>query len=266
MTEKENSLLLQQRKGKIGGTDVSAIVGMNPYKSAFSVWLEKTGRASDVIEDNEAMARGRRMEPVLASLYAATHPEIEVAMNRNRTQGIEYIEDKEYNFLIAHPDRLLFLQNILNSGLELKTAHIRNRPEWGEPGTDEVPVHYLIQCQWYMGLECLPWWDVFVGFFDDNNKLVSNAEYRIINNADLFQKLRQEAIAFYLNYIRGGVEPVIDAADNIVTQWIKDKYPNNNGILESATQEEEVLMNRLLQAKETAEQAQKQKESMCFHL
>ena len=44
MTEKENSLLLQQRKGKIGGTDVSAIVGMNPYKSAFAVWLERHTR------------------------------------------------------------------------------------------------------------------------------------------------------------------------------------------------------------------------------
>ena len=31
---------LKIRKGYIGGSDAGAIVGMNPYASAFSVWAE----------------------------------------------------------------------------------------------------------------------------------------------------------------------------------------------------------------------------------
>ena len=30
----------------IGGSDIGAIVGLSPYKSAVDVWLEKVGRAS----------------------------------------------------------------------------------------------------------------------------------------------------------------------------------------------------------------------------
>jgi predicted phage-related endonuclease len=34
--------LVLRRKG-IGGSDVSAILGINPWKTAMDVWLEKTG-------------------------------------------------------------------------------------------------------------------------------------------------------------------------------------------------------------------------------
>ncbi|RPI49081.1 MAG: hypothetical protein EHM49_10505, partial [Deltaproteobacteria bacterium] len=38
---------MDRRKG-IGGTDISAIVGLNPHKTALDVWLEKTGNAEPI--------------------------------------------------------------------------------------------------------------------------------------------------------------------------------------------------------------------------
>ena len=35
---------LSLRKGYIGGSDAGAVLGMNPYKSAYSLWAEKTGK------------------------------------------------------------------------------------------------------------------------------------------------------------------------------------------------------------------------------
>ena len=35
--------LLDRRKG-IGGSDVAAIMGLNKWKSAYQIWLEKTGQ------------------------------------------------------------------------------------------------------------------------------------------------------------------------------------------------------------------------------
>jgi len=36
----------ESRTKSIGGSDCAAILGKSPYKSAYDVWLEKTGKIS----------------------------------------------------------------------------------------------------------------------------------------------------------------------------------------------------------------------------
>ena len=40
---KEEWLALRRELG-IGGSDAGAVIGLNPYKSAYALWAEKTGR------------------------------------------------------------------------------------------------------------------------------------------------------------------------------------------------------------------------------
>ena len=40
---KEEWLSLRRQLG-VGGSDASAVIGFNPYKSAYTLWAEKTGR------------------------------------------------------------------------------------------------------------------------------------------------------------------------------------------------------------------------------
>ena len=56
---------LRYRKCGITGTDAGAILGLNPYRSAFQVYHDKI---SDTIEniDNEAMRQGRDLEDYVA--------------------------------------------------------------------------------------------------------------------------------------------------------------------------------------------------------
>jgi len=63
-----NQQWLAERKKGIGGSDVGAILGVNPYRSRMDVWLDKTGRGGEVA-DNYAMARGRAMEPFLRQAF-----------------------------------------------------------------------------------------------------------------------------------------------------------------------------------------------------
>ncbi len=49
---------LRIRKQYLTGTDAGAICGMNPYKSAMQVYLDKTGPEIETM-DNEAMRLGR---------------------------------------------------------------------------------------------------------------------------------------------------------------------------------------------------------------
>ena len=61
---------LRYRKSGITGTDAGAILGLNPYRSAFQVYHDKI---SDTIEniDNEAMRQGRDLEDYVAQRFAA---------------------------------------------------------------------------------------------------------------------------------------------------------------------------------------------------
>ena len=64
-----DSELFELRRSGVGGSDVSAILGMNPWRGPFDVWLEKTG-AVDQFGENPAMMRGRLFEPAIANWYS----------------------------------------------------------------------------------------------------------------------------------------------------------------------------------------------------
>jgi len=63
---------LRYRKCGITGTDAGAILGLNPYRSAFQVYHDKI---SDTIEniDNEAMRQGRDLEDYVAQRLHRGH-------------------------------------------------------------------------------------------------------------------------------------------------------------------------------------------------
>lgn len=55
---------MARRTDYIGGSDAASVLGQNPYKTIYDVWLEKTsGEAEDV--SNFHMERGNYMEPLI---------------------------------------------------------------------------------------------------------------------------------------------------------------------------------------------------------
>lgn len=62
---------LLRRLAGITGTDIAAILGKHPYKTAFDVWASKTGRAEALdLSDSEPVFWGNVLEPVVASEFA----------------------------------------------------------------------------------------------------------------------------------------------------------------------------------------------------
>ena len=58
------------RKGSIGGSDAAAIVGLNPYKSAYALWAEKSGKVEpEDISMKEAVRLGHELEPYVAKRF-----------------------------------------------------------------------------------------------------------------------------------------------------------------------------------------------------
>ena len=57
---------LKERKNYFGGTDLAAIAGLNPYRTALDVYLDKT--SDDIREEtNSAMRWGNLLEELVSA-------------------------------------------------------------------------------------------------------------------------------------------------------------------------------------------------------
>lgn len=129
--------LAERRKG-IGGSDMGAILGLNPYASPYSVWLDKTGRAEER-EDGEAMRQGRDLEQYVVSRFE------EVSGKKARRINA-IISNSDFPHIQANIDRDIVGED---SGLECKTASALNERCFGA-GT--FPESYYAQCVTYMSV------------------------------------------------------------------------------------------------------------------
>lgn len=130
---------------RIGGSDASAIVGMNPYKSNVDLWLEKTGQTiAEDISDKPYVKYGTDAEPHLRALFALDYPEYRVGYKENNM----FTNDK-YPWAHASLDGWLSDQDGRMGVLEIKTTEIlqsMQREKWNH----RIPDNYYIQVLHYL--------------------------------------------------------------------------------------------------------------------
>lgn len=103
---------LKIRRNYIGGSDAGAIVGMNPYASAFSVWAEKTGQVPE-FHGNISTRTGTLLEDLVASLF---HEE-----SGKKVQKMNFtLVNEDYPFACANIDREIIGEDAI---LECKTTN-----------------------------------------------------------------------------------------------------------------------------------------------
>jgi putative phage-type endonuclease len=122
----------EERRTGVGGSDAAAAIGISPWHTPYDLWLEKLGEAQP-LPTSEPMLWGKLLEPVIAAEYSRrTGHQIELAppMLRHPTHA----------FMIAHIDG-----RIDNSSRILECKTSRTADGWGESGTDEIPLQYLVQ-------------------------------------------------------------------------------------------------------------------------
>ena len=135
---------LQARQKRIGGSESSAIVGMNPYMDNNDLWEIKTGRKEAGVSDNALMQYGRNAEPYLRELFTLDFPQYKVFYEENNM----WINDK-YPFGHASLDGWLEDENGRRGILEIKTTNIlssMSKEKW----KGAVPQNYHIQVLHYM--------------------------------------------------------------------------------------------------------------------
>lgn len=144
---KNRSEWLEARRDYIGGSEVAAIVGLNPYCSNVELWERKTGRL--VTEDsgeNPFTEYGRNAEAALRDLFKLDFPDYEV----------EYVPDNmwhndKYPFAHASLDGWMRDSSGRLGVLEIKTTSILKSMQ-KEKWRDRIPDNYYCQVLWYMGV------------------------------------------------------------------------------------------------------------------
>lgn len=128
------------RQKHLGSSDMSAILGLDPRRNAYDVYLEKTGKLMPEPE-NQAMYAGTMFEDGILS-----HAESSLGkLIRNQYRSAK---DKGLP-LGANIDALLVKTG---DPIEVKTAGLYGplTEHWGDAGTDQVPDRVLIQTHVHM--------------------------------------------------------------------------------------------------------------------
>ena len=195
----------------IGGSDIGAILGVSKFRTPLEVWLEKTGKETQR-PDSLPLRFGSFAEEFVAQEYSkACH--IELAHDESI-----YIHP-EHSYLSAHIDRF-----ILGDGkdlpptkiLECKTANPFSQKDWGEAGSDQVPMTYLAQCIWYMAITGIEKTDLAVLFGNSDFRI-----YHIERDIELEKLVLEKALQFWKDYVLKNIAPPVQSESDCHTLFNK---------------------------------------------
>lgn len=232
-----------RRKG-IGGSDISAILGLNKYASALDVYNDKLGLSTEK-EENEAMYFGTLLEDVVAKEFQDRTGMKVQKLNATLCVG-------EGGWMRANIDRAIVNPEIAGNVrakavegtnliittdtiLECKTAGMRSAQFWGPSqeleivtgevtSEHEIPIAYELQVQWYMAITGAKRAYVAV--------LIGGQEFRcyeIDRNNVLISHITQFAHKFWVENVLAKNPPEPQSAKDAMTL-----YPESNGNLVEA--------------------------------
>lgn len=178
----------------IGGSDSGTVLGVNPWKSAYTLWAEKTGLIEvPDISNKAAVWWGTEEEAIVAKRF-------EILENKKVRRSNKTYYIKEYPFLCAHVDRLIVGEK---AGLECKTMTARNNIDLD---SGEVPPQYYAQCQFYMLCTGLLIW--YIAIKRDNAELYI---IRIERDDDYILNMLIALIAFWA-MVQSKTPPAVDGS------------------------------------------------------
>ena len=199
---------LRYRKCGITGTDAGAILGVNPYRSAFQVYHDKI---SDTIEDidNEAMRQGRDLEDYVAQRFSE-----ETGLKARRANAI--YQSEEHPLLLADFDRLIVGQK---AGLECKTVSPFSADKWAN---GKIPAHYLAQVDHYLVVSGFDCW--YVAALILGKELII---HKIVTDKQVLADLIDKEELFWTRYVVPQIPPAPNGSEGD-TQQINQLYEVDN--------------------------------------
>lgn len=207
---KDHEEWLQIRSNYIGGSDAGAVVGMNPYKSAYSLWAEKTGRVPG-FEGNLTTKVGSYLEDLVAHLFE------EETGKKVRRKNRTMVNDK-YPFACANIDRAVVGEKAL---LEIKTT--TSIPIMRQLKSSEFPDAYYCQVVHYLAVTGLE--KAYLAVLVNCRELKI---YELERDQEEIAALMAAEETFW-GYVQSNTEPPVDG-HQATSDTIGKLYPDSDGM------------------------------------
>ncbi|MFT4430810.1 YqaJ viral recombinase family protein [Bacillus velezensis] len=198
--------LLERRKG-IGGSDASVVLGLNKWRTAFELWLDKTGQVPVSESASEAAYFGSILEDIVAK-------EFEVRSGKKVRRKKSMLKHPEYDFILANVDRMIVGEKAI---LECKTTSEYNLKEWEN---DEIPADYIVQVQHYLGVLGPEYKKAYFAVLIGGNKFVWK---EIERDDELIEMIFTAEVEFWNTAVLGGVAPALDGS-SAAEEYLKKRY------------------------------------------
>ncbi len=237
----------EERRSGLGGSDVAAILGLHPWKSAYNVYCEKLGIVEPII-DNDSIWLGTVLEPELRKRYAKiTGFQIQASGRMRRHSS------PRYNFAMCHPDGYV---NANGDGRGLVECKYSGLPRvdteaawhdlevdekvksWGPAGTDFVPQFHLCQGMWELGIyPDRDWCDypVLLGAPRPDFRI-----YRVMPDAEFIEIMLEKGYTFWHDHVLAEIPPSVDSSYSC-KRALAQMYPEDTGESVEMTPEMEKL-------------------------
>lgn len=207
---------LAARRQGIGASEIAAVLGISPYDSPFSLfWKKAQGWQT---EDNPHMEAGRRLEDAIAG-WAIDR--LDPNENLVFTLGGLYAS-AERSWQLATPDRLAYLScprcgnDLLGCpacqytgrgdlGAVLEVKHPGSWDDFGDDGTDDIPVHY--RCQLLQQMDVMEVATGYLAAYCNHDLRIFQIDLDDSARNDL-DRMREDGAAFWQRVTTGDIPDV----------------------------------------------------------
>lgn len=197
----------------VGGGDIAAVMGVNPWKTPLDVYLRLTGTPEPPPdpEQQKRWRRGKLMEPVVLQMLRDDYG-IEVVAANHRYR------DPEHEFFAAEIDFEWRDADPRVRNGEIKTVHPFAAGKWGEAGTEDVPIEYAAQSMWGLMITGREVCQYGVLFGSDNLAL-----YHVYRDDETIAHMRETALSFWHNHVLARVPPPPMTAADLKRLWPREQ-------------------------------------------
>lgn len=234
------------RKQGIGSSDAATACGLNPYMSMLELWMIKTGRMQQSIEDESTgyapLYWGKQLEPLIAEYYSM-HTNHKV----RRVNAILLHPDEDKQFMLANLDYAVVGSDEVQV-LECKSVGEYGAKLWREG----VPLYVLCQVQHQLAVTGKQAAHICALICGHETRI-----YKVSRNETVIQHIINAERHFW-QCVETGIPPSVDASES-AAKALKQLYPEHIPLsVEDLTQNEQAnyLFRQLLQERHKVEQHQ----------
>lgn len=198
----------------IGGSDIGAILGVNKYKSAIDIYIDKTeGKKQD---GNRFTHFGHKLEKVVFEEFQERHSNM-------KCYTVPYTIQR--GVCVANVDGMVYDPVKDKYGvLELKTTSAYNKDEWTG---DTVPQSYYAQVQHYLYVTGLSF--AYIACLVGGNDY---KEFYIERSLEDIDYIQEKATDFWKNHVMKKVPPMLDGSDSYSKYLLEKADRENEEIIE----------------------------------